>query len=146
MDKIIFIGNLGKDPEMRYTPTGKPVTNFSVAVKAKVFLDGETKDATKWYRVTTWGNQAEACKEYLNKGDKVYVEGQLTFDVETGGPRIWGEDEAKATFEVNAQYVEFLLTKGGGSPATPYDEDEQPKRKPKPAKAKSSGKAPWEQD
>lgn len=150
MNKVLFIGHLGKDPEMRYTPSGKPVTNFPVAVKQKVFFEGETKDATMWYRVTTWGNSAEACQQYLSKGDKVYVEGVLLFEFETGGPRIWGEDEAKANFEVNAQHVEFLVTKGGrtGNPFDGEEEDDEPERKPKPkvkAKASKSGAKPWEE-
>lgn len=144
------IGHLGGDPEMRYTPKGKPVTNFSVAVNEKYTReDGETKESKIWFRVTVWGNQAEACNQYLSKGDLVEVEGKLIADPETGGPRIWGDDEAKANFEINAQSVLFLHTKGNGSSSTPYDEEEdeaprkaKPKAKPKAPKAKQS----WMED
>ena len=75
---IILIGNLGKDPEMRYTPSGKPVTTFSVAVsRSWNSADGERHNETEWFNVVAWGNLAEICKQYLVKGQQVYIEGRL---------------------------------------------------------------------
>jgi single-strand DNA-binding protein len=115
---IIIVGNLGKDPEMRYTPSGKPVTSFSVATSHQYTNNnGETVKETAWFRVTTWGARAEVCNQYLHKGSKVLVEGRLTCDLATGGPRIWtGQDGLpRATFEVNASNVTFLSSQNSGS-------------------------------
>jgi single-strand DNA-binding protein len=77
-NKIIIVGNLGRDPEMRYTPTGKAVTDFSVAT-TRVFTsqDGQKQEETDWFRVSVFGKQAEFCNQYLQKGKQVYVEGRL---------------------------------------------------------------------
>ena len=87
---IIIVGNLGKDPEMRYTPAGQAVTNFSVATSRQYTgSDGNQVKETIWFRVSAWGKQAETCNQYLKKGSKVLVEGRLTPDPSTGGPRLW---------------------------------------------------------
>lgn len=112
---IIIVGNLGRDPEMRYTPTGQPVTSFSVATSRQYTnTNGEQIKETIWFRVTTWGKLAEICNQYLKKGSKVLIEGRLTPDLSTGGPRIWsGQDgQARASFEVTAQTVRFLSSRG----------------------------------
>jgi len=76
--KITMIGNLGRDPEMRYTPDGRPVTTFSVAVNRNTKnQDGEWLEETEWFRITVWGNQAERMAENLRKGSRVYVEGRF---------------------------------------------------------------------
>ena len=77
--KVMIIGNLGRDPEMRYTPTGKPVTQFSVAVNqsTKNQQTGEWVEATDWFRVSVWGDRAERAAENLRKGNKVFVEGRF---------------------------------------------------------------------
>lgn len=112
---LILIGNLGKDPEMRYTPAGNPVTTLSLATNRRYNDSNEqaTKETT-WFRVTVWGKQAEACNEFLHKGSKVLVEGRLTPDPETGGPRIW-ESNGKigASYEVTASIVRFLSGREG---------------------------------
>jgi single-strand DNA-binding protein len=78
LNKIMIIGNLGRDPEMRYTPSGRPVTSFSVAVsRSWNTSDGERHTETEWFNVVAWGNLAEICKQYLAKGQRVYVEGRL---------------------------------------------------------------------
>jgi single-strand DNA-binding protein len=78
LNKVQIIGHLGKDPEMRYTPSGKPVTTFSVAVsRTWNSADGERHSETEWFNVVAWGTLAEICKQYLNKGQQVYVEGRL---------------------------------------------------------------------
>jgi len=107
---IILIGNLGKDPEMRFTPGGQPVTTLSVATNRRYNgQNGQPVKETTWFRVTVWGKQAESCNEFLHKGGKVLVEGRLTPDPETGGPHIW-ENNGKvgASFEVTASTVRFL--------------------------------------
>lgn len=78
LNKVQVIGHLGKDPEMRYTPSGKPVTTFSVAVsRSWNSADGERHSETEWFNVVAWGNLAEICKQYLVKGQQVFVEGRL---------------------------------------------------------------------
>jgi single-strand DNA-binding protein len=109
--KVIIVGNLGQDPEMRYTPDGTPVTNFSVATN-RSWSDaaGEKKEEVVWFRVTAWRQLAELCNQYLSKGRQVLVEGRMTPDPETGGPRVWtGNDgQARANFELTAITVRFL--------------------------------------
>ena len=78
LNKVMLIGNLGRDPEMRYTPSGKAVTSFSLASsRSWVTSNGERREATEWFNVVTWGNLAEICNQYLQKGSRVYVEGRL---------------------------------------------------------------------
>jgi len=78
LNKVMIIGNLGRDPEMRYTPSGRPVTSFSVATsRTWNSSDGERHTETEWFNVVAWGNLAEICKQYLSKGQRVYVEGRL---------------------------------------------------------------------
>jgi len=112
---IIIVGNLGRDPEMRYTPGGQAVTNFSVATNRQYTgSDGQPVKETIWFRVSTWGKQAETCNQYLKKGSKVLVEGRLVPDKGTGGPRIWTNQEGKpaSSFEVSAVTVRFLSSRG----------------------------------
>jgi single-strand DNA-binding protein len=119
---VILVGNLGRDPEMRYTPSGQAVTNLSLAVNDDYTnSQGERIKRTIWVRVSTWGKQAENCNQYLKKGSKVLVEGRLTADPATGGPRIWtGQDgQTRASYEVSAVTVRFLSSRGeaGESPS-----------------------------
>jgi single-strand DNA-binding protein len=114
---LILVGNVGRDPEMRYTPSGQPVTSFSVATNRQYTANsGETVKETIWFRVTTWGKTAEVCNQYVKKGSKVLVEGRLTPDANTGGPRVWtAQDGApRASFEVTASTVRFLSSRGDG--------------------------------
>jgi single-strand DNA-binding protein len=117
--RLTIVGNLGRDPEMRYTQDGTPVTNFSVATNRRwTNQDGSQGEETVWFRVTAWRRLAEVCNEYLEKGRQVLVEGRLQADRETGGPRVWtGRDgQARASFEVTAQTVKFL-GRGTAAPA-----------------------------
>jgi single-strand DNA-binding protein len=118
---LVLVGNVGRDPEMRYTPSGQPVTSFSVATNRQYTNNnGETIKETIWFRITTWGKQAEVCNQYLHKGSKVLVEGRLTPDKDTGGPRIWTKQDGTpgASFEVTASTVRFLSSRDeGGAPA-----------------------------
>jgi single-strand DNA-binding protein len=113
--KITLVGNLGRDPEMRYTPTGQPVTNLSVATNYTFTNNnGERVKETTWWRVSVWGKQAEACSNYLQSGSKVLVEGRVRPDRETGGPRIYTRQDGSAgsSFDVNASRVVFLSSRG----------------------------------
>ncbi len=111
---IIIVGNLGRDPEMRYTPTGQAVTNFSVATSRQYTgSDGQPVKETIWFRISAWGKQAEICNQYLKKGSKVLVEGRLTPDKATGGPRVWTTQDGKtgSNYEVSASTVRFLSSR-----------------------------------
>jgi len=130
---IIIVGNVGRDPEMRYTPSGQAVTSFSVATNRQYTSNnGETVKETIWFRVSAWGKQAETCNTYLKKGSKVLVEGRLTADPATGGPRIWtGQDgSTRASFEISAGTVRFLSSRsdseGPGAGSAPADESGAP--------------------
>jgi single-strand DNA-binding protein len=112
---LIIVGNLGRDPEMRYTPSGQAVTNFNVATNRQYTgSDGNQVKETIWFRVSTWGKTAETCNQYLKKGSKVLVEGRLVPDPATGGPRLWQRQDGTnaASFEVSANTVRFLSSRG----------------------------------
>ena len=120
LQKVIIIGNLGGEPESRFTPSGQQVTSFSVATTNQYKnAAGEQVKETTWFKVQAWGRLAEICKQYLNKGSKVYVEGRLTPDKTTGGPRIWTKQDGSsaASFDLNASEVKFLSPKSESHPA-----------------------------
>ncbi len=127
--KIIIAGYLGRDPEMRYTPTGQAVTHFSVAASRRwTDREGNQQEETVWFRVSAWGKQAEICNQYLTKGRPVLVEGRLRPDPETGGPRVWTGNDGKprASFEINALNVRFLAGRGEAAAEAPEVEGEPP--------------------
>jgi len=112
---IIIVGNLGGDPEMRYTPSGQTVTSFSVATNRRYTAsNGEAVKETIWFRVSVWGKQAETCNTYLKKGSKALIEGRLNPDKETGGPRTFTRQDGTlgASYEVTAFTVDFLSARG----------------------------------
>ena len=112
LNKVMVIGNLGADPEMRYTADGAAVTNFRIAASRNYTgADGERKEETEWFSVVTWRKLAELCNQYLQKGRRVYVEGRLR-------TRSWeGQDGQKRyTTEVIADDVQFLDSKPGDAP------------------------------
>jgi single-strand DNA-binding protein len=114
---IIIVGNLGRDPEMRYTPSGQAVTSFNVATNRQYTgSDGNMVKETIWFRISVWGKQAESCSQYLRKGSKVLIEGRLNADPQTGGPKIWTRQDGSAgsSFEVTANTVRFLSSRGEG--------------------------------
>ena len=130
---IIVVGNLGRDPEMRYTPGGQAVTNFSVATNRQWTDDqGNAQKETIWFRISAWGRTAETCNTYLRKGSKVLVEGRLVADNATGGPRIWNKQNGSpaASFEVSAQTVRFLSSKND---VLDDDGDDDPQAQGQPA-------------
>lgn len=113
--KLTIVGNLGRDPEMRYTPSGQAVTNFSVATSRRwTSGDGQQQEETIWFRVSVWGKQAESCNQYLSKGRQVLCEGRLTVDRETGEPRVWQDQNGKwrSSYEMTAFEVKFLGQRG----------------------------------
>lgn len=117
--KVQMIGNLGRDPETRYTPSGQPVTTFSCAANRQYDnQNGERVEEQTWVRVTTWGKLAENCANYLHKGSQVYIEGRLVPDKQ-GNPRIWNRQDGTpaASFEVTATEVKFLSRAGGNGSA-----------------------------
>lgn len=119
---LTIAGNVGKDPEMRYTPSGQAVTSFSVATNRQYTAsNGEQVKETIWFRVSAWGKTAEVCNQYVKKGMKVLVEGRLTADKNTGGPRIWSRQDgtAAASFEVTANTVRFISSRNEGGESGP---------------------------
>ncbi len=136
--QVIVVGNLGGDPEMRYLPDGTAVTNFSVATNRR-WNDrntGQPVDETTWFRVSVFGRQAESANQYLSKGRRVLVEGRLTPDPQTGGPRTFSRQDGTvgASYELRANTVQFLGGRdeassagggdsfGGGAPAQEEDD------------------------
>ncbi len=116
--RLVLVGNLGRDPEMRYTPNGTAVTQLSVATSRKwTDASGQLKEETAWFRVSVFGKQAETCNQYLAKGRKVLIEGDLVVDEKTGGPRVYQRKDGTygASFEVRATTVRFLSPKGESS-------------------------------
>jgi len=116
--EICIIGYLGRDPEMRYTPTGAAVTNFPLAVNRRYRdAEGESAKATTWFQVTAWERQAENATQYLHKGSQVMVKGRLNPDPDTGGPRIWERRDGSpgASYEVTAREIIYLNGRDAGS-------------------------------
>jgi single-strand DNA-binding protein len=128
--KLVIIGNLGRDPDCRFLPEGRAVTTLSVATNRQYKgSDGQQVKETAWFRVSVFGKMAEACAEYLKKGRMCLVEGRLQPDKNTGGPRIWEKQDGTpaASFEVIAQEVKFLPTangNGGNAKNNPPREDD----------------------
>ena len=123
LNKVLLIGNLGKDPEMKYTQQGTPVTTFSMAVsRSWKSPDGQVKDETEWFRIVAWQKLAEQCNEYLRKGSKVYIEGRLQ-------TREWqGQDgQPRQTVEVVANEMLLLDSRQGGGQGS-YSEEQRPAR------------------
>lgn len=126
---IIIAGNLGRDPEMRYTQGGQAVTNFSVAVNDNYTnSSGERVERTIWFRVSTWGKQAEICAQYLKKGRKVLVEGRLTADPATGSPRVFSRQDGSmgSSFEISASTVRFLSSRDEQGGTGEFNQEAQP--------------------
>jgi single-strand DNA-binding protein len=107
------IGRLTHDPEMRYTPSGKAVVNMNLAVNLRTKVNDAFGTATLWLRLTVWDQLAETCNRWLSKGSKVYFEGRLDFDPNTGGPVMFTRNDGTpgVRFEATASTVRFL---GGG--------------------------------
>ena len=103
LNKVRIIGHLGRDPEMRYTPSGRPVTTFSVATtRSWTSADGERHEETEWFNVVAWGSLAEICNQYLHKGQQVYVEGRLQ-------TRRWEDNEGNKHFTTELVAKEMIM-------------------------------------
>ena len=110
LNKVFLIGNLTKDPELRYTPSGTPVANMRLAVNSS-FKDqsGQRKEETCYVTIVVWSKQAELCQQYLKKGRSIFVEGRLIY-------RSWeAQGQTRSTMEVRADRVQFLGQPGGGA-------------------------------
>ncbi|MCR9097872.1 MAG: single-stranded DNA-binding protein [bacterium] len=112
VNKAILVGNLGRDPELRHTPNGQAVVNFTLATSESwTDKSGERQERTEWHRIVVWGRQAEMCNQYLSKGRTVYVEGRIQ-------TREWEDKDGnkRYTTEINASNVNFIgpRTDGGG--------------------------------
>ena len=113
-NRIILVGNLGRDPELRYTPQGTPVCSFTLATnERRKDRAGENQDVTTWFRVTLWGRQAETASQYLSKGRPVYIEGRLRVEE-------WTDKDGKQrhTLEVHATDMQFIGGRGDEAAAS----------------------------
>ncbi len=114
LNKVMIIGRLGRDPEMRYTPNGRPVTSFTVATpRSWTTAEGERREETEWFNVVAWGNLAEICKQRLRKGHQVYIEGRL----QTRG---WEDENGGKHFRTELVAQEMILL---GGPRQEEEED-----------------------
>src|ERR1700739_1890005 len=114
VNKVILIGNLGRDPEIRYTTSGQAVANFTIATTdVRTSMDGKKDEFTEWHRIVAWGRLAEICGEYLSKGKMVYIEGTLR-------TRSWEDKEGRKrwTTEIIAQNMQMLSPSGGKTTST----------------------------
>lgn len=118
LNKCMIIGNLGRDPEMRYTPSGQAVTQFTVATNRRWQTNGEWQEETEWFRVVVWGQQAERTAERLRKGHKVYVEGRIQ-------TRQWEDQQGqkRSTTELVANSVTSLERRERGDEDAPFPDD-----------------------
>lgn len=106
LNKVMIIGRLGQDPEMRYTPSGRPLTKFQLAAnRTWTTADGEKKSETEWFNIVAWGKLAEICNQYLKKGQQVYVEGRLH-------TRRWQDDDGANHSSVEVITQEMIMLDG----------------------------------
>jgi single-strand DNA-binding protein len=117
LNRVQLIGRLGKDPEGRFTPTGKQVTSFSLAISNRWKSGGEMKEFTEWVNIEAWGRLGEVCQEYLHKGSLIYVEGRLKTE------RYEDKGETKYFTKVVALTLQFLDKKPTEEPMTHIDEE-----------------------
>ena len=116
LNKVLIIGSVGREPEMRYTPSGRPVTSFSVAVgRTWITAEGERREEIEWFNVVAWGNLAEICKSQLSKDQQIYLEGRL----QTRG---WEDTDGKKHFRTEVVASEMIVL-GDRGPAYVDDED-----------------------
>jgi len=120
---VYLVGNLGKDPELRYLDSGTAVCNFSMATnRSWTTSDGTKGEETVWWRIAAWGKQGENANQYLSKGRQVIIEGRIVTDRDTGQPRIWVSDDGvpHTQLELNANGIKYLgngRSDGSSSPS-----------------------------
>ena len=128
-NKVILVGNLGRDPELRYTPQGTPVCSFTMATnERRKDKSGEMQDQTTWFRVTLWGRQAETASQYLTKGRQVYIEGRLRVEEYTDR-----DGKPRHSLEVNATDMQFIGVRGdeaAAAAAAPRTQASEPADRP----------------
>jgi single-strand DNA-binding protein len=119
LNKLMIIGHLGRDPEMRYTPSGRPVTTFSVATtRSWHSADGERHEETEWFNVVAWGSLAEICNQHLRKGQQVYVEGRLQ-------TRRWEDSEGNKHYTTELVAKEMIMLGDKRETYTVEDHDDE---------------------
>jgi single-strand DNA-binding protein len=120
LNKVMIIGRLGQDPEMRYTPSGRPLTKFQLAAnRSWTTADGEKKTETEWFNIVAWGKLAEICNQYLNKGQQVYIEGRLH-------TRSWQDDDGNNHSSVEVITQEMIMLDGRTVDENNTDSNEMP--------------------
>jgi single-strand DNA-binding protein len=120
INKVILVGNLGNDPELRHTPSGKPVANFNIATSDQwTNKEGQQETNTEWHRIVAWSRLAEICKEYLSKGKQVYIEGRLQ-------TRSWEDQngQTRKVTEIVANQMMMLGSRDSGAMSSPDSEVE----------------------
>jgi len=117
LNRVQLIGNLGKDPESKFTPTGKKVAHFSLAVSQRWKTGADTKEYTEWVNIEAWGRLGEVCQEYLKKGSLIYIEGRLKTE------KYEDKGEMKYFTKVVALGLQFLDKKKADEPMLTVDED-----------------------
>jgi single-strand DNA-binding protein len=124
LNKVMIIGRLGRDPEMRYTPGGSPVTTFSVAA-GRQWKDGngEPREETEWFNVVAWNKLAEICHEYLRKASRVYIEGRLQ-------TRQWQDQEGQTRYRTEVIATDMIIL--DSRPARDSQPQDEPERRPAP--------------
>ena len=139
LNKVMLIGNVGQDPELRYTPDGNPVANFSIAVNRRRKVGDEFKDETEWFNIVCFSRTAENVNQYLSKGQKVYVEGRFQSSEYVGQ-----DGNQRKSFEVIANDVTFLSTKSEAESINQSSNQNQAATESKPIDSDDEDKdLPW---
>ena len=139
LNKVMLIGNVGQDPELRYTPDGNPVANFSIAVNRRRKVGDEFKDETEWFNIVCFSRTAENVNQYLSKGQKVYVEGSFQSNEYVGQ-----DGNQRKSFEVIANNVTFLSTKSEAESINQISSQNQATTESKPVDSDDEDKdLPW---
>ena len=139
LNKIMLIGNVGQDPELRYTPDGNPVANFSIAVNRRRRVGEDYKDETEWFNIVCFSRTAENVNQYLTKGQKVYVEGRFQSSEYVGQ-----DGNQRKSYEVIANEVTFLSTRSEAESINPNNTQNQEKPESKPVDSDDEDKdLPW---
>ena len=139
LNKIMLIGNVGQDPELRYTPDGNPVANFSIAVNRRRRVGDDYKDETEWFNIVCFSRTAENVNQYLTKGQKVYVEGRFQSSEYVGQ-----DGNQRKSYEVIANEVTFLSTRSEAESANQNNTQNQEKPESKPVDSDDEDKdLPW---
>ncbi len=139
LNKVMLIGNVGQDPELRYTPDGNPVANFSIAVNRRRRVGEEYKDETEWFNIVCFSRTAENVNQYLTKGQKVYVEGRFQSNEYVGQ-----DGNQRKSYEVIANEVTFLSSRSESDTANSNTSQSNEKKEPTSTDSEDEDKdLPW---